>query len=67
MLMLGRGAAVQRGGSNALHQIADALNAHGINAPLGRQWHAFPASPLQIDWRRQQIKPRTQTVDRGGG
>jgi DNA invertase Pin-like site-specific DNA recombinase len=31
---------IQRGGATSLRQIADALNARGISAPRGGQWHA---------------------------
>jgi hypothetical protein len=31
---------IQRIGTTSLRQIAEALNARGINAPRGGQWHA---------------------------
>jgi hypothetical protein len=31
---------IQRSGATSLRQIAEALNARGINAPRGGQWHA---------------------------
>ena len=31
---------IQRSGATSLHQIADALNARGINTPRGGQWYA---------------------------
>jgi hypothetical protein len=30
---------IQRSGATSLRQIAEALNARGINAPRGGQWH----------------------------
>jgi hypothetical protein len=31
---------IQRSGATSLRQIAEALNARGISAPRGGQWHA---------------------------
>jgi Recombinase len=31
---------IQRSGATSLRQIAEALNARGINVPRGGQWHA---------------------------
>jgi hypothetical protein len=31
---------IQRSGATSLRQIAETLNARGINAPRGGQWHA---------------------------
>jgi DNA invertase Pin-like site-specific DNA recombinase len=37
---------IQRAGSTSLHQIADALNARGINTPRGGQWYAKSVSSV---------------------
>jgi hypothetical protein len=36
--------AIQRAGAQSLHQIADALNARGINTPRGGRWYAKSVS-----------------------
>jgi hypothetical protein len=37
---------IQRSGATSLRQIADALSAHGINAPRAGQWHAISVRNL---------------------
>ena len=55
---------IQRSGATSLRQIAEALNARGINAPRGGQWHATSVRNLMA---RAWVDPKEVGPVRPGG
>ena len=48
---------IQRTGATSLRQIAEALNARGISAPRGGQWHATSVRNVMV---RAKLEPKEE-------